>query len=215
MIRAYYTFLNRINTYPAIIYTIGAMGSGKTTLALITAIGLKYIHRNPRVYYYNAADCGVECLDYAVKAIQRARDHEGVHFVIFDDYSFVVAPRSKEMYDFLNKLFRIRHLTGVDSIIAWFNGHYSRSLLPFIRSTNYRVLTSISPSEIKQYAGEYLFSESDLWEYYSYYVAHSRRKIILCEFRGISKIIDVSIRYSKYRDKLRAVLEEARANSLV
>lgn len=214
-IRSYYIFLNKINTYPAIVYVIGSMGSGKTTLALVTSIGLKYIHKNPITYYYNAGDCEITCLDYAIEAIRRNRDHKGVHFVIFDDYSFVVASRSKELYEFLNKLFRIRHLTGVNDIIAWFNGHYSKSLAPFIRSTNYRVITSISPSEIKQYAGEYLFSESDLWEYYGYYVSYPRRKIILAEFRGVSKIIDVSIRFSKYRDKLNEVLNEAKKNSLI
>lgn len=208
----YYQFVKKMfKNFPIIVYTIGSMGSGKTTLAILTYRGLKFYRpkktrperfKKILLYYYNAHECETECIDQFINTIQD-RSPSTLHFVVLDDYSFVLQSRTKKYYEFLNKLFRIRHLTGTSYIILWFNGHYSRSLAPFIRSTNYRILTSISPAEIKQYASEYIFAESDLWEYYNYYTRYPSKKIILAEFRSISKIIDIT-----FDKRIKAKLEK-------
>jgi hypothetical protein len=76
---------------------------------------------------------------------------------------------------------------------VWINAHYSKSLIPFFRSTPYRILTSITPQEIKQLSSDYLFPVSDLWDYYYYMLEHPGRYIIYVNWWTINEIVDVTL----------------------
>jgi hypothetical protein len=76
---------------------------------------------------------------------------------------------------------------------VWINAHYSKSLIPFFRATPYRILTSITPQEIKQLSSDYLFPVSDLWDYYYYVLEHPRRYIVYVNWWTINEIVDVTL----------------------
>jgi hypothetical protein len=208
-------FFRRIyrNTrYPALIYCIGQMHTGKTTLALIFYYYFRRLHGyNFNLYYINAledvvlntsSDTEVEKKTLVDKAI--VKFHETLNtirnndnyrlgfFIVLDDFGFII-DRSAKSREFLYMLFRIRHITGKNRIIVWINGHYSKSLIPFFRATPYRVLTSITEMEIKQYSSDYLFPVSLLWDYYTYYLSNPDRYIILVNWRTISEIVDITL----------------------
>lgn len=204
MIQTLENMLNRLNNN-TIGFILGSIGSGKTFLSFLIAHILSY-RKGYEVYYYNGGICGSECLDIFIEECRSSNEKKVM--AIFDDFSFSVRPNSKEYYSFLNKVFRIRHLAGVDSIFLIFIGHYLRSLSPFIRSTNYKILTSITSSEIRMYANDYLFKESDLWDFYEYYVKIPDRFLILLEFRGVSKIIDVTVEDEELKKQIFELMRE-------
>jgi hypothetical protein len=211
-------FFRRIyrNTrYPALIYCIGQMHSGKTTLALIFYYYFRKLYKsNFNLYYINAledvvlntsSDTEIEnnkkktLVDKAIvkfhETLNTIRNNDNYRlgfFIVLDDFGFII-DRSAKSREFLYALFRIRHITNKDKIVVWINGHYSKSLIPFFRATPYRVLTSITEMEIKQYSSDYLFPVSLLWDYYTYYLSNPDRYIALVNWRTISEIVDITL----------------------
>jgi hypothetical protein len=197
-------FFKRIYTFtkfPAIVYTLGFMNSGKTTLSLLFYYYFGYlIKKRVELYYINAlensdsektlVDLANEKLETALEKIKSSREY--MHFIILDDFGFVI-DKSTNAREFLYKIFRIRHITGKKKITVWINAHYSKSLIPFFRSTPYRVLTSITTQEIKQLSSDYLFPISDLWDYYYYTLEHPKRYIIYVNWWTINEIVDVTL----------------------
>jgi Cdc6-like AAA superfamily ATPase len=182
----------KLLNYPAVVYCIGSMGSGKTTLALATYVYLRDKMLKDVDFYYINVDTEDQLLDAFNDVVARIRESRTEYsFVLLDDLSYVLNPRSLKGREFLTRVFKIRHLTGKDKVIIWLNGHYSRSIAPFLRSTDYRILTSLTHPEIKQYTSEYLFSDRDLWEYLNALVKHKR--VILVQFKHVVKLISVKL----------------------
>ncbi len=201
-----YIALLKLLSYPSIIYCIGSMGSGKTTLALATYIILREKKHKDIDFYYINVDTEEELLDAFNDTVNKIRESNTEYsFVLLDDLSYVLNPRSEKGKEFLTRIFKIRHLAGKDKIILWLNGHYSRSIAPFLRSTDYRILTSLTQPEIKQYTSEYLFSDRDLWEYLNALVKHKR--VILVQFKHVVKLISVDIEKYKW---LKSRVEEVK-----
>jgi len=189
--------------YPAVVYCLGFMNSGKTTLSLLFYYYFnQFVSRHAKLYYINAleersseddktlVDVASEKLDSVLEEIKSSRAR--LHFIILDDFGFVV-DRSAQAREFLYKIFRIRHITRKNKIVVWINAHYSKSLIPFFRSTPYRVLTSITVQEIKQLSSDYLFPISDLWDYYYYMLEHPGKYIIYLNWWTINEIVDVTL----------------------
>jgi hypothetical protein len=142
--------------------------------------------------HYISVDTEDQLLDAFNTTVDRIRESSTEYsFILLDDLSYVLNPRSSKGKEFLTRVFKIRHLAGKDNIIIWLNGHYSRSIAPFLRATNYRILTSLTQPEIRQYTSEYLFSEADLWEYLR--ALSKRQHIILAQFKHVSKLISVKL----------------------
>jgi hypothetical protein len=191
-----------LTKFPAVVYCLGFMNSGKTTLSLLFYYYFyKLAWKHVKLYYINALErnteddktlVGVanEKLDSVLEEIKSSREY--MHFVILDDFGFGV-DRTAQAREFLYKIFRIRHITGKSRIIVWINAHYSKSLIPFFRSTPYRILTSITTQEIKQLSSDYLFPVSDLWDYYYYMLEHHGKYIIYLNWWTISEIVDVTL----------------------
>jgi archaellum biogenesis ATPase FlaH len=190
-----------LTKFPSIVYCLGFMNSGKTTLSLLFYYYFnKLTWKHTKLYYINALehstedktliDAANEKLDSVLEKIKGSREY--MHFIILDDFGFVI-DKSAQAREFLYKIFRIRHITGKSRIIVWINAHYSKSLIPFFRSTPYRVLTSITVQEIKQLSSDYLFPVSDLWDYYYYMLEHPKRYIIYVNWWTISEIVDVTL----------------------
>jgi len=190
--------------YPAIVYCLGFMNSGKTTLSLLFYYYFNQLYwKRVKLHYINAlenysdseektlAEVANERLDSVLEEI-RSHSRESLHFIVLDDFGFVI-DKSAQAREFLYKIFRIRHITQKSKIIVWINAHYSKSLIPFFRSTPYRILTSITVQEIKQLSSDYLFPISDLWDYYYYMLEHSNRYIIYVNWWTISEIVDVTL----------------------
>jgi len=182
------------------------MNSGKTTLSLLFYYYFNELSaRHVKLHYINALertssssdseektllDVASERFDAVLEKIKNSNMR--MHFIILDDFGFVV-DKTAQAREFLYKIFRIRHITGKDKIIVWINAHYSKSLIPFFRATPYRILTSITPQEIKQLSSDYLFPISDLWDYYYYMLEHPRRYIIYVNWWTINEIVDVTL----------------------
>jgi len=190
-----------LTKYPAIIYCLGFMNSGKTTLSLLFYNYFnKLSGRHMKLHYINAleensedktlVDVANEKLNAVLEEIRNSK--RDLHFIILDDFGFVI-DKTAQAREFLYKVFRIRHITGKSRIIVWINAHYSKSLIPFFRSTPYRVLTSITTQEIKQLSSDYLFPISDLWDYYYYILEHPNKYIIYVNWFTINEIVDVTL----------------------
>jgi hypothetical protein len=188
--------------YPAVVYCLGFMNSGKTTLSLLFySYFNKLSARRVKLHYINAleehssedktlVDVANEKLNAVLEEVKNSK--RNMHFIILDDFGFVI-DKTAQAREFLYKLFRIRHITGKNKIIVWINAHYSKSLIPFFRSTPYRVLTSITTQEIKQLSSDYLFPISDLWDYYYYILEHPNKYIIYVNWFTINEIVDVTL----------------------
>jgi hypothetical protein len=211
-VHEFYRRIYNNTRYPALVYVIGQMNTGKTTLALIFYYFFNKISNFTfKLHYINAledlnTDSDAEEIENNKKktliekaiakfyeTLNTVRNNRTCgHFIILDDFGFII-DRSAKSREFLYALFRIRHITGENRIIVWINGHYSKSLIPFFRATPYRILTSITEMEIKQYSSDYLFPVSLLWDYYSYYMTNPDRYIILVNWRTISEIVDITL----------------------
>ena len=186
MINVLIKLINLFNLidYPSLVYVIGSMGTGKTTLSMLVYSmyfkekGFKSVLMTSPENFYDF--------------ITNIKNETSKYYILFDDFSFTIDPRSKSGREFLTMLFRIRHILKTNYVVLWFNGHYSYSLAPFIRSTPYRILTSISEPEIRQYSAGYIFTEKVLWDYFKWCRDHMDKRIVLASFRGITKIIDVT-----------------------
>jgi hypothetical protein len=192
-----------LTKFPAIVYCLGFMNTGKTTLSLLFYSYFNRLSaRHMRLHYINAleehsseddktlVDVANEKLEEVLEKIKTS--NANLHFIILDDFGFVV-DKSAQAREFLYKIFRIRHITGKSKIVVWINAHYSKSLIPFFRATPYRVLTSITVQEIRQLTSDYLFPTSDLWDYYYYMLEHPKRYIIYVNWWTINEIVDVTL----------------------
>jgi hypothetical protein len=203
--RSFQDFFRRVyvlTKFPAIIYCLGFMNSGKTTLSLLFYKYFRlYSNRRMQLHYINTLEnrgsseetlvaAASERLDTVLDEIRNSSTNS--HFIVLDDFGFVV-DKTAQAREFLYKIFRIRHITSKNKIIVWINAHYSKSLIPFFRSTPYRILTSITTQEIKQLSSDYLFPVSDLWDYYYYILEHPRRYIIYVNWWTINEIVDVTL----------------------
>lgn len=168
------------SNYSVLSIIIGAMGSGKTTLALSLGTAFKRLVSG-------------ECyLSHSIEVIDELSKFTKNHFaLILDDISFQLSSTSKRTRDYLQKLFRIRHMTNYNSMII-FVVHYARSIAPFIRSSPVKILTSINEAEVRMYSNEYLFTEPSLWDYLHYTNKYNDKYIILMNQYGRERIVDVT-----------------------
>lgn len=171
----------REENLPLLINIIGRMGSGKSTLAR----GIYRYCFEPKGFAYREATA--EDID-----TMETWDTGRPSYVLFDDFSFQITGRDEESRRRLNKLFRVRHILRSDDIVLVFVVHYMRSIAPFLRYGQVKILTSITPAEIKAYASEYLFTMSSLWDYLYYFNRYPDRYIVLYGGSHGEHIIDVT-----------------------
>ncbi|MEM4620513.1 MAG: hypothetical protein QW607_09905, partial [Desulfurococcaceae archaeon] len=71
------------------------------------------------------------------------------------------------------------------------------------RSSQVRILTSITEPEINMYSNDYLFTISTLWDYLHYFTSHRDRYIVLYHgIRSGEHILDVTLtRRGKRKEK--------------
>ncbi len=100
-------------TYPAIIYCIGSMGSGKTTLSLATYVYLREKKLKDVDFYYINVDTEDQLLDAFNDVVNKIKESKTEYsFVLMDDLSYVLNPRSNKGKEFLTRVFKIRHLAN-------------------------------------------------------------------------------------------------------
>jgi hypothetical protein len=198
--------LYSMTRFPAIVYTIGFMNSGKTMLSYLFFHKFNQLNKSMGSIYKIEPQGDINNkLMSVLKSIENDKSHR-FWFILLDDFGFVFDSKSKEFREFLNKIFRIRHLTRREKIMIWINAHYSRSLAPFFRSTPYRILTSITPQEIKQLSSDYLFATSELWDFYYYTLENPKRHIYLINWWSFSGIVDFTLDKSKL-ERIRKLVE--------
>lgn len=72
--------------------------------------------------------------------------------IIFDDMSFLGATASKKQTDIINQvLSEIRHLEGGKDvkILIFKNFHYTKAVNPFLRQSDFSILSSVDSNEVK------------------------------------------------------------------
>jgi hypothetical protein len=116
---------------------------------------------------------------------------QDINILIFDDLSFILSGRNKQVNNFLNLITRIAHITQSDFNYIFFIGHYSKSISPFLRASNSVVLTSISHPEIGGL--KELFTLSSLYDYLDYYTANPNRYIYLIKYHTYERIVDFTM----------------------
>jgi len=165
---------------PLVVTIIGSMGTGKTTLATL-------IHEK----------CFPDFTKYCLEDVDDLNNIAGEtdkYYIVFDDFSYKLTGRRREDQLKLNKIFRVRHILGTDNIVLVFVVHYLRSLAVFLRSSQVRILTSITEPEINMYSNDYLFTTSALWDYLHYFTSNRDRYIVLYHgIRSGEHILDVTI----------------------
>ena len=120
----------------------GQSGSGKTTLAQtmihrISCMGKeRYI-----IKWFSGKD--LHQLDDVINDLEQGLNY----MLVFDDVSFILDflpnKRKKELAE---KLTRIRHdVKG--KVITFMNIHYQKALMPMMRDSNFRILTSMSDQD--------------------------------------------------------------------
>jgi len=181
---------------------IGKMVSGKSTLGLLLAL-----MDSDKIVITDSAET-IDHLHELRKGLGKPTENYDIS-ILFDDFGFQITGRSREDRERLTKLFKIRHILGLRRYNLIFISHYVRSLAPFIRSTNAKILTTLDTAEIPLYVQDRLFMAQDLWDYYSY-LAHQKYKaylILIQRFTG--HILDITLRASLIR-QLEKILEESK-----
>jgi hypothetical protein len=179
------------------------MRSGKTTFAKLFAeyISNYYESQGDSVYYSIFSPDVLEDLELLETEINTLS--KDVNVLIFDDLSFIASGRNRHVNNFLNLITRIAHITSSDYNYIFFIGHYSRSISPFLRSSNCVVLTSISHPEIASL--KELFTLSSLYDYLDYYTDNPHRYIYLIKYHVYERIVDFTLedlpRPMKKRDR--------------
>ena len=146
---------------------IGVMGSGKTTLARKIYARYKWgKNSNDIVSVYLQYERDSEILSKFWKTIW-ALDKKYA-FVVIDDLSFQTGI-DKLSREFLSGLARIRHMNNkVKRWVIVTIMHYSRAVVPFLRFSHTKILTSLTdPEEIEQL--KWSFTTQALWDYYDVY----------------------------------------------
>jgi len=167
--------VSNLSSYAILTILIGRMGSGKTTLS--KSIASKFAERVGGVCLYSS--------NYHILYKLDSLKSEQPTALVVDDVSFKL---DREM---LGNIFRIRHLVN-SKVMLVLNCHYQRSIAPFLRGAQVRILTSLSEAEIKAYESEYLFTTSSLWDYLHYLYKYPDKYIILGSFYGREHIVDVT-----------------------
>jgi hypothetical protein len=187
----------------ATVSIIGKMRSGKTTFAKLFAEYIEnyYESQGDSVYYMIYSPDVLE--DIELLEIELNTLSKDINIIIFDDLSFIVSGRNRHVNNFLNLITRIAHITQSDYNYIFFIGHYSRSISPFLRSSNCVVLTSISHPEIASL--KELFTLSSLYDYLDYYTENPHRYIYLIKYHVYERIVDFTLedipRPRKKRDR--------------
>lgn len=151
--------------------TIGLMGTGKTTFSKVLCKVFEEKYGDTYYGWFNTTQQFLDfldaCADYPPQNL----------FIVLDDISFYLFGITRETRAFLAEFFKIRHYCrGKDKIFTMFIVHYSKSISRFLRGAHLKVLTSFDPVEFKNLSE--LFPESDLVDYYEYYIKHYEDKFI-------------------------------------
>jgi len=138
---------------------LGKMRGGKTNIAAHIA---KYYEKLGWEIRYASAPEPI----IAVNHVSRPTEKKGL-VVILDDLSFLYSNvHSEEIQLLLNRIARIRHYVGTDNVIVVMIYHYLKSIPPFLRETNIRVLVGpLSNVEAKRLWKEGFFNYSDIKDY--------------------------------------------------
>lgn len=151
--------------------TIGLMGSGKTTFSKVLSKVFKDKYGETYVEWFNSTQDFLNMLE----ACDLFTDKN--LFFVLDDVSFYLFGVTQQTRTFLSEFFKIRHYcVHAERIFTMFIVHYSKSINRFLRGAHLKVLTSFDPVEFKNLAE--LFPESDLVDYYEYYLKHYEDKFI-------------------------------------
>ena len=152
---------------------IGVMGSGKTTLAMRFYLHFRRGRREVTSVYFQYDK------DKKEELWETLRNLEARHVcLVIDDLSFTLDR------PFMQALTRVRHLNP--AVSRWcliVNMHYSKAVLPFLRYSHTKVLTSLTdPEEIENL--RWNFTTQALWDYYWLYSANPDAHYILMNWRG-------------------------------
>ena len=157
---------------------IGLEQTGKTTLSFFFAYVFREIAYQrgsyPVIVYYNWRS-PKEALELTKRFnrwfnFQRKYNEECSDppydsiFYIYDDITFLGSTLSNDMRLFMNYMAKIWHKVKSKKIVITYITHYSKGILPFLRISHIRVVTSISsPSEVEGLKA--YFRESSLWNF--------------------------------------------------
>jgi len=143
------------NFNPTGIFILGISGSGKTNIALYLTEWLVSRTVGFTVYYEKFS---------SPKELVSYQFPNRPSILIFDDFTYLCVDRQTPCMKFLRKYTMARHVSKV--FIAFFITHYIRAIMPILRQTHIRILTSLlTIKEIKDLQ-EY-FDLTALWDYYN------------------------------------------------
>ena len=121
----------------------GQSGSGKSTYTQSIIHQLSCNGNEPYIVkWFSRTD--IQHLDSIIDTLEK-----GLRYIIvFDDVSFVLdfLP-SKKKKAIAEKLTHIRHDLEGAKVISFMNIHYQKALMPMLRDSNYRVITSMSDQD--------------------------------------------------------------------
>ncbi|MEM4959818.1 MAG: hypothetical protein QXX12_08130 [Nanopusillaceae archaeon] len=151
--------------------TIGLMGSGKTTFSKVLSKVFKDKYGEAYVIWFKSTQDFLYFMDMCDGLSSKNL------FFVLDDVSFYLFGVTQHTRNFLSEFFKIRHYCRkAEKIFTMFIVHYSKSINRFLRGAHLKVLTSFDPVEFKNLSE--LFPESDLVDYYEYYLKHYEDKFI-------------------------------------
>jgi len=157
--------LNVYSKYNPLFITIcGISGTGKTNTAFyISELISKYDNLGEIWYHF----------------YPKSPSMGGIH--IYEDFTYLASTHTTQVNAFLRNIQLVRHKVK-DRIVLIFIFHYLHSLLPLLRISHVRIITSLlTPYEIRQY--KQYFSLDKLWDYYEYFL-HGYEHIILANIMG-------------------------------
>lgn len=164
----------------------GVSGSGKTNLALYIAENLDDMYNH--ILYLRLSD---------VTQMREILHKNSI--LIFEDFTYLASKHSRAVDKFLRELMMIRHRVEKAAIIII--SHYFASVLPALRLSHVRALTSLtSTSEIKQFKA--LFDLNALWDYYHLYTRNINKYYALINALGKHYIVRPKL--SKYYERVLA-----------
>ena len=121
----------------------GQSGSGKSTYTQSIIHKLSCMSKEPYIVKWFSRN-DIQQLDNIIDSLEKGLRY----IIIFDDVSFVMdflpSKRKKELAE---KLTHIRHDLEGAKVISFMNIHYQKALMPMLRDSNYRVITSMSDQD--------------------------------------------------------------------
>jgi len=157
---------------------MGLQGSGKTNFAKWIVANLE---NDYNVHTIQIKLWDYEKLDYYNELLEATRPTEpelvksraNMLVVVLDDASYMLSRHDAKTDKLLHNLMLIRHLNKFwDKYVVIIICHYSTSVLPILRSSHIRAISSLT-SQYEINGLHKYFDLSDLWNFYNFYI-HSQ-----------------------------------------